>query len=368
MADMTLTTQDMDVVLQSENSSLGVQASMQINNNNAGTGTTPIIPNYDSFTLGFFGIHQFHIGRLHAEVGARYDYKSLDVAGFRYRRENDGSGEVSQYLLTDSKTFHNMSGSIGLLYHLTANLNWKSNLGLAWRAPSANELYSDGLHHGSASYEVGDENLKSEKGLKWVNTLLWQTERAGVTLDLYGQYLRDYIYSQPHPDSVRQTIRGTFPLFSYQQHNAVFYGADLRANYELSQRWGYDISASIVRAKNVDLNTYLPYIPADRVTHGIRWQFAGETQKGSYVRLSHRFVARQSRYELASDYAAPPQSYNLLDLIVSKEFSFGGSRALNLMVSGENLMNSSYKDYMDRFRYFAHQMGRNINVKISYQF
>src|SRR5690606_36795159 len=140
----------------------------------------------------------------------------------------DSSGDLTQYLLTVSRTFHNVSGSLGILYFLSEQLNWKSNLGLASRAPSVNERYSDGLPHGTASYEVGDKNLKSEKGLKWLNTFLWQSENLQATLDIYGQFLTDYIYAQPHPDSVRQTIRGTFPLFSYQQHDAFFYGADLK--------------------------------------------------------------------------------------------------------------------------------------------
>src|SRR5690606_39176481 len=133
-----------------------------------------IIPNFDNYTLGAFGIHQFHINRLHAELGARYDFKYLDVAGYRYRRDEvNEDGSIEQYLLTDTRRFHNASGTFGVLYHFSPQLSWKSNIGLAWRAPSANELYSDGVHHGSATYEVGDRQLRSEKGLKWVNTLLF---------------------------------------------------------------------------------------------------------------------------------------------------------------------------------------------------
>ncbi len=368
MADMILATHSLDFVLQGENSSLGAQGVMQVNNNTPGTGTTPIIPNYDSYSLGLFGIHQFHVGRLHAEVGARYDYKYLDVAGYRYQRDDNGVVDLDQYLLTDSRTFHNVSGSAGILYHLTDKLNWKSNLGLAWRAPSVNELYSDGLHHGSATYEVGDKDLKSEKGLKWLNTLLWQSEGLKMSLEFYGQFLSGYIYAQPHPDSVRQTIRGTFPLFSYQQHDALFYGADFTASYDLSQKFRYDLSASMVRAKNTELGSYLPYIPADQLVHSIRWKYADDPSNGSYLKLAHRLVARQTRYVEQSDYAAPPPGYNLFDLTASKQFSASNKQLFTLIVSAENLLNASYKDYMDRFRYFAHQRGRNINVKISYQF
>ncbi|MGO1242713.1 TonB-dependent receptor [Sphingobacterium sp. JB170] len=368
MADMVLTTHSLDFSVQNDKSTLGVQGMMQVNNNTPGTGTTPIIPNYDSYSFGLFGIHQFHIGRLHAEVGARYDYKYLDIAGYRYQRDNLQEGDLTQYLLTDSRTFHNVSGSIGILYHLSDKVNWKSNLGLAWRAPSVNELYSDGLHHGSATYEVGDKDLKSEKGIKWLNTLLWQSDRLRASLEVYGQFLSGYIYAQPDPDSVRQTIRGTFPLFSYQQHDAFFYGADFMASYDLSEVFRYELSASMVRAKNTELDSYLPYIPADRLSHGLRWQYATEQQVGSYLKLSHRAVRRQTRYQPETDYAAPPAGYHLFDVIASKQFITRQHRSLIVVASVNNLLNTSYKDYMDRFRYFAHQMGRNINIKFSFQF
>ncbi|WDF70322.1 TonB-dependent receptor [Sphingobacterium oryzagri] len=369
MADMVLNTQSLDVLFKEKNSSLGVQALSQVNNNTPGTGTTPIIPNFDNYTVGLFGIHQFHIGRLHAEAGARYDFKYLDVAGFRYRRDVvNADGSIPQYLLEDTRTFHNASGTIGILYHFTPTLSWKSNIGLAWRAPSVNELYSDGVHHGSATYELGNEQLKSEKGLKWINSFILNTDKINVTLDAYAQMLYDYIYAQPNPDSVRQTIRGTFPLFVYQQHDALFYGADLRLAYLINEQLQYDVSASLVRAKNLSLKNYLPYIPADRLQHGLTWRYKSNAEALSYLKVAHRFVAKQTRYEPNSDYQAPPPAYHLIDLVASKQFDLATDRKLAILLSVDNVFNREYKDYLDRLRYYTHQMGRNINLKISYQF
>lgn len=370
MADMVLTTQSLDVALkQSNNSTIGLQSLVQVNNNTPGTGTTPIIPNFDSYTVGLFAIHQFHLDRWHAEIGGRYDFKYLDIAGYRYRRDAvQGDGTIEQYLLTDSRSFHNVSGTAGILYHFLPQLSWKSNVGLAWRAPSVNELYSDGVHHGSATYELGDADLRSEKGLKWINSFIWNGEQTQVTVDLYGQLLYDYIYAQPNPDSVRQTIRGTFPIFAYQQHNALFYGADLRLKQAFSEHFHYDINASFVHARNITLNSYLPYIPPARLQHAFSWSYLGESQPQSYLKFAHRFVAEQTRYEAYSDYVAPPEAYHLFDLVASKEIKTNTDNSWYLMLSVENLFNHSYKDYMDRFRYFAHQTGRNISVKISYQF
>ncbi|RZF61605.1 TonB-dependent receptor [Sphingobacterium corticibacterium] len=371
MADMVLTTQSLDVVVKEGHSSIGVQSLIQVNNNMPGTGTTPIIPNFDSYAVGIFAVHQFHIDRWHAEIGGRYDFKYLDIAGYRYRRDAiDDDGTVEQYLLTDTRRFHNASGTVGTLYHFSPKLSWKSNIGLAWRAPSVNELYSDGVHHGSATYELGNPDLRSEKGLKWINAFIWSDERLQATADVYAQMLYDYIYAQPNPDAVRQTIRGTFPLFAYQQHNAFFYGADLQLRYAFLNTFHYDVRASIVRARNVELDTYLPYIPSARFQQALSWAYWGDSQPESYLKFAHRFVAKQNQYEEGMDYVAPPPAYHLFDVVASKHIKTDTDTGTswNVMLSVENLFNRSYKDYMDRFRYFTHQMGRNINVKISYQF
>lgn len=369
MADMVLTTQSLDVVMKQGNSSIGVQSLIQVNNNTPGTGTTPIIPNFDSYTAGIFAVHEFHIDRWHAELGARYDFKYLDIAGYRYKRDAvNENGTIEQYLLTDTRRFHNVSGTAGILYHFSPQLSWKSNIGLAWRAPSVNELYSDGVHHGSATYELGNPDLRSEKGLKWINAVIWSGERLQTTVDVYAQMLYDYIYAQPDPDVVRQTIRGTFPLFAYQQHDAFFYGTDLRLRYAFLNTFHYDVSASIVRARNVALGSYLPYIPAARLQHAFSWAYFGKSQPESYLKFAHRFVAKQTQYENGMDYVAPPPAYHLFDVVASKQIKRRTDTSWNVSLSVENLFNRSYKDYMDRFRYFAHQMGRNMNLKISYQF
>src|SRR5690606_38279783 len=105
-----------------------------------------------------------------------------------------------------------------------------------------------------------------------------------------------------------------------------------------------------------------------RVQHAFSWMYTGETVQGNYIKLAHRFVARQTQYREGMDYVAPPPAYHLFDMVASKQFKTDTDASWQVMLSVENLFNRSYKDYMDRFRYFAHQIGRNANIKISYQF
>ena len=52
--------------------------------------------------------------------------------------------------------------SVGLEKRIAKYWNWRTNLASAWRPPNVSELYSNGLHHGAATFEIGDTNLARE--------------------------------------------------------------------------------------------------------------------------------------------------------------------------------------------------------------
>ena len=68
------------------------------------------------------------------------------------------------------------------------------------------------------------------------------------------------------------------------------------------------------------------------------------------------------------DTSTPPGSYHLLNFASSIGFKSnkGGIYKINLRV--ENILNNLYKDYLNRLRYFTHEMGRNILVSLSYSY
>ena len=364
MLDMVLTTQTLDATYQTPvynhwRTQMGTLLTLQVNNNVPGTLNTPLIPNYDSFTGGLFAIQRLIREKHEWEWGLRYDLKTFDAAGFDRDQQRYGG----------QREFHNLSGSFGGIWRPATGWQLRSNIGLAWRAPSANELYSNGLHHGAAVYEVGDAGLVSEQGYKWVVSPSFSNNGLQVDLDVYAQYINGYIYAQPSPGDFVQTIRGTFPMFRYRQTDATFFGADLAVAYTLSSDLDYGLNASLVRARDVRNERYLPYIPSDRLDHRLRWQtpVRHKSFHNTYLSVAHQWVLRQKRYAPDSDYAAPPPAYHLFDLHAGTRITLG-HRHLEAGASITNLLNTRYKEYMNRFRYYADNSGRDLVIRLSYLF
>lgn len=365
MLDMVLTTQTLDAIYQTASygdwkTQIGTNVTVQLNNNVPGTLNTPLIPNFDSHTVGAFVIQRFVRQTHEWEMGIRYDYKSFDAAGFdRYQNQYGGI-----------RDFHNVSGSVGGVWSAADHWQLRSNIGLAWRAPTANELYSNGLHHGAALYEIGDDRLGSEQGYKWMVSPSYAAKSLTIDLDLYTQLIQDYIYAMPSPGEFLQTIRGTFPVFRYQQHDALFWGADLSLQYKLLADLSYQLNASAVRARDVDNAVYLPYIPGDRFDNRLRKAFSLRNGliRDTYLTLAHSWVLRQQRYEPGTDYAAPPPAYHLFALHGGCQFVVNGTHQIDLGISVTNLFDTAYKEYMNRFRYYAHNLGREVGIRVSYSF
>jgi iron complex outermembrane receptor protein len=112
----------------------------------------------------------------------------------------------------------------------------------------------------------------------------------------------------------------------------------------------------------------LPYIPADRISNALKWSpsVGVDFLHSTYLQLEHVYVAKQNRYEPASDFAPPPDAYQLLNLNAGTQFKWN-KHDLGVNLSVNNVTNTLYKDYMNRFRYYTHDIGRNVILRLTYR-
>ncbi|GMQ27572.1 TonB-dependent receptor [Algoriphagus confluentis] len=335
--------------------SIGVNVIQQANSNVPGTGVTPLIPNYDMVNAGIYAMEKYLKGPLELEGGLRYDFRTVSAARF-----------VGNELQEADLDYQNFSAFFGGRYQLSPYFSFTSNLGTAWRPPNINELFSQGLHHGAAAVEIGDPNMVSENSLKWVNGLEYESKKALIELTAYANRINNYIYLNPTGETF-VSLRGTFNVYEYLQADAFFYGVDLSGSYSFTDQFSGYLKGSIIRARNIEENNYFPFIPSDRMDWGLSYQFGNKAQpNANRITLSNLLVAEQTR-EPDFDLAPAPPAYALFNLGYQRKIQLGDN-SLNVGLQVTNLFNTEFKEYMNRFRYFTADMGRNLLIKLNYQF
>jgi iron complex outermembrane recepter protein len=312
------------------------------------------IPFYKNYNTGVFCIEHHKTGKWEFEAGARFDYKHLDV----YLREKNGSIVIPTY------NYANSSFTLGAIYSWSDHLSLSINGGKAWRAPGVNELYSNGLHHGAAAVEIGNKNLLPEQAYNFIANVNYRgNKRVSGELSMYHNRVENYIYLSPQlPPTL--TIKGAFPTFAYKQTNATFTGVDLSWDVAITQHISIVSKSSLLRAFNKTEDTYLILMPSDRTENSLNYRFAnGKYVSDSYFAAGVMYVAKQTRVPENADFAPAPGDYTLLTIDAGCILHVQHQK-IKLGISVGNLLNTTYRDYMDRFRYYCNAMGRNVTVRL----
>jgi iron complex outermembrane receptor protein len=334
----------------SRQAAAGVQVMRQ---ENIWSGSRFFIPNFISWNYAAFITKKWLKPLWQLETALRYDYRQLTS----FRNQNN-------VLSSNQRNFGNVSASASVSRKINQALRWTTNAALAWRAPQVNELYVNGLHHGTASFEIGDSSLQSEKAynfstqLRFERDSTWQAE-----LTVYSNWINDFINLVPITPATL-TLRGAYPTFKYIQTNAWLYGADFKIERQFNTHWQAAVKTALLWARNQQTKDWLQQMPANRAEAQITYSFTGKTFQNSYVSPSLLYVFRQGNVPANNpDYLPPPPAYQLLNIefattcqLWQKSFTF------NLSI--HNSLNVRYRDYMNRFRYFNDETGRNIILQV----
>ncbi|MSP69391.1 MAG: TonB-dependent receptor, partial [Bacteroidetes bacterium] len=152
------------------------------------------------------------------------------------------------------------------------------------------------------------------------------------------------------------------------QTNAILKGIDFYLNYTINKSFEITSKASILRAWNKKENNWLIMMPSDRYEAEITYRFKKYKKiNNAYISSSFQYVTKQWRVPANSDFVPPPSAYYLVNLHASFSVQVKNQN-IEFGVSVFNLLNKSYRDYLDRFRYFTDAMGRNITFRIKVPF
>jgi iron complex outermembrane recepter protein len=371
----------------------GIMGLFQNNSANPNTGVRPLIPSYNKFDAGVYTIVDNHISDdFSVEAGIRYDFSTIEATKYYLKSrwdERNYSPEFNnfiegdfgtQWLTKPTFTFHNFSASLGAQYSFGNDYEWYFNISRAVRNPNPSEFFSDGLHHSSGMIELGDLRLKQEKSNKISTSLQKQLKKLKVNINPFLNYIEDYMFLKPV--GFETTIRGAFPVWEYQQINALLTGVDFNSDWQISEHWQHKLLLSYVNGKDKTNDDAIIDIPPLNINNRI--QFNKKSWNNLTLELQSEMVFKQTKFpnnnfntniivdgELSPvevDISSTPSAYHLLHFY--SEIQFKTSKKINatLGFSVNNLFNKNYRDYLNRQRFYADELGRNfqIQLKINY--
>lgn len=314
------------------------------------------IPYYRNYSAALFYIQRYRRTMTEWEAGVRYDYRWMQV-----KKYEDGQ------LLRPQYVYERLNMHAGMLWRLSLHADLHVHVGTAWRPPAVNELYSEGLHHGVAALEYGNPNLLPEQAFSTSLSLdVHDHDVLAGELTLYHTRIIRFIYLKPQPPP-QLTIQGAFPVFVYDQTDARFSGLDAAVTVRLSRAWSVAPRLSLLYAYDAGNQDDLPLMPPHNGSVMVRWQRpAAGPFLDPFVSLTVEHVLQQRRAP-GDDFAPPPPAFTLWSASLGATVRLGG-QPLDVQLSGTNLTDLAYRNYMNRFRYYADEMGRNIVLRLTVPF
>ncbi|MAD98368.1 MAG: TonB-dependent receptor [Flavobacteriaceae bacterium] len=367
----------------------GILLRYQNNNAVAGTGVRPLIPDFNKYEFGLYGTMNYNLNdNSEISAGFRYDYAHISATK-RYNLTDwnetynydelfpefeTGTSSFTSILTRPEFTFHNFSSSLGYIKNFDNDLSLVFNYGLASRMPNPSEMFSDGLHHSTARIEIGRLTLTKEIANNFSLSIEKKGADFGFSINPYYKNIDGFI--QLIPIGTTTTIRGAYPVWEYNQVNARIFGLDFDLNKRITDAFSYQGSLSLLRGDNLTDNLPLINMPATNFTNRLSYFNEGFNQLT--VSIVQRTVFEQTRFpdytffsfnpvtqqNVFVDLSSTPPTYTLFGLQSSMIFKAFDKGNIKFEFNVDNLFNVAYREHLNRLRFFADELGRNINFKI----
>jgi len=372
--------------------STGVFAQLQDNSSNPDTGVKRLIPDYIKFKTGSYLTALMKPDIFTIGVGVRFEHYNNEVKKYyknsRWNNQNyeQGLGKFvtkelhDQRLIRRRMFFNTLSLQGGVLFDISTSQQIGLNYSMSQRAPDIAELYSDGLHHSLATIEYGNPFLLKETNQKFVLDITKKRGDFQFNISPYLNIGKNYIIIEPI--SAKLIVRGAFPVWEFRAVDATFKGVDIDLSYSPTNGILLKNNTSWIEAKEITSKEPLISIPPLSLQHSIvvspsRWEsFSFEVNAKNVFRQNqypnHNFeldIVEDRQYVTKTvDISTPPTAYHLVGANLKwGPYDFLSSK-VNISLSIDNMFDSSYRNYLNRLRYYADEQGRNVLLQIKFSY
>lgn len=307
----------------------GFQGMLQ-QSRNAQNATEFLIPNGNTLDNGLYAIAYLSHKKWNFQAGLRFDTRSVESLDFFL-----GNAPVN-------RNYSNLNFSTGAVRN-TKKTTVRLNLSNGFRTPHFTELLSNGVHHGTLRYEIGNINLKTENATQADFSFEYHDEHLSFTVNPFYSLLKDYIYINP-TDSIAEGL----PVYRYEQmKEAQVYGLDLGVHYHphFAHFLHLESSFSTISMQG-DGGQNLPLTPQNRINSFVKVSLKMKKKlKIEQLVLQHSCYFKQEHivtYETASE------AYNLFHFALNLKWN--GKNPVWFDLGLKNFTNSSYINHLSRLK------------------
>jgi iron complex outermembrane receptor protein len=331
-------------------------------------GDATFVPNTQTNSMALFVFEELSFAPGKAvNGGLRLESVKVDSFG----GGNNGEGDP---FTADSKKFKPFSASVG--YRQDVGSGWTATSGLSYteRAPTFYELYANGMHHATETYEAGNVNNKKEKGTTLELGMKFKTPTTRANFGAYvtefsnfigltqGGYVNEADGSESYADLDNCPDRTEcVPKYNFSGIKARLYGLEADGRLPLASglfgkasQLNMDWKADYVRGENRSTGGALPRISPLRLSSALVYS------EGKYSsQVDVQYAARQNRY--ADDLGATP-SYTMFGLGASYKTAISGMKSAYLFMRVDNLTDVEARNASSVLRDMAPAGARAIKV------
>jgi iron complex outermembrane receptor protein len=281
------------------------------------------------------------------------DFGKIGVEGGA-RFEHSGQRDRLNDIKRDFDTF---SVAAGGYYEPQGRVKLGFNLSRTERAPSAEELFSNGPHIATQSYEIGDPDLKVEKSIGAEAYLRVEKSRYSFSATAFATWFDNFIY-QDETGAEEDEL----PVFQYFQRNAKFYGFEVEASAKLFRTRGFTIVADgVVDYVRASLKSAgpVPRIPPLRLLGGLEAQ--SDKVDG---RIEVEWTDRQAR---TADFETSTDGFTLVNASLAWR-PWGKQRETTILLSANNIFDAEARRHASFTKDFVPLGGRDFRVGARFSF
>ena len=316
------------------------------------TGEEAVVPETDTRVAALFAVERYRFNeRWQLEAGARFEHQKLDPddADRPLPSESDSAASLSTALTWAFRPDYNVSLS----------------LARSQRLPQAQEVYAQGVHLATNTYECGlladrytcggtanDDSLDTETSHNVGINLRKVNGDLTFDLGLFHNQVDNYVYARTR-DQIEE-----FRLIKYSQADVTFIGAEAEATYQWTDRFSTTLFGDAVRAEFDDGGNELPRIPAQRLGGRLNtfWRaFDGE--------LEFYRVFAQDRI---AGFESRTPGHDMLNATVS--YTLAGNPQYSVFLRGSNLLGEEVWNHASFLARTVPEPGRNVTAGVRLTF